>query len=177
MQNSPNGRKIWSTCRWRRVSIVVINIYVPLNVPIAVPSRKFVFGQVERRDERMARESLKRRLVTVKATETEATGTWTAQLAAAASTRYESKHHSWLQRVTIYTTAEERKTKTYLCRPGHPFTTQDVQTDSLNVDIDAITSKSNLQRSIQCRTAKNSPRMCTRRAAMRKPSETFLWSR
>ena len=56
MQNSPNGRKIWSTCRWRRVSIVVINIYVLLNVPVAVPSQKFVFGQVECRDERMARE-------------------------------------------------------------------------------------------------------------------------
>ncbi|KIM65724.1 hypothetical protein SCLCIDRAFT_1212126 [Scleroderma citrinum Foug A] len=106
MQNSPNGHKIWSTCRWRRVSIVVINIYILLNVPVTVPSQKF------------------------------------------------SKHHGWLQRVTIYATAEERKTRTYLCRPGHPLTTQNVQTDSLNVDIDAITSKSNLQRSIQRRTAK-----------------------
>ena len=122
-QNSPNGCKIatpWSTCRQRRVSIDVINIYLLLNVLIAVPSRKFVFGRVEGGDERMARESLKRRLATVKATETEATGTWTARLAAVAATRYKSKQRSWLQRVSIYATPEERKTRTYLCCPGHP---------------------------------------------------------
>ncbi|KIM61264.1 hypothetical protein SCLCIDRAFT_1216175 [Scleroderma citrinum Foug A] len=174
-QNSPNGCKIatpWSTCRQRRVSIDVINIYILLNVLIAVPSRKFVFGRVEGGDERMARESLKRRLATVKATETEATGTWTARLAAVAATRYKSKQRSWLQRVSIYATAEERKTRTYLCCPGHPPIVQNVQSDSLNVDVDAIASKSNLQRSIQRRPS----RMRTRRGAMRKPSEMFLWS-
>ena len=63
-QNSPNGHKIAtprSACRWRRVSIDVINIYVPLNAPIVVPSRKFIFGQVEGGDEHMAARELEER--------------------------------------------------------------------------------------------------------------------
>ena len=36
---------------WRAVSADDIHVYIPLNAPVAAPSRNFVFGQVESRDE------------------------------------------------------------------------------------------------------------------------------
>ena len=76
-QNSPNGHKITtprSACRWRRVSIDVINIYIPLNVPILVPSQKFIFGQVEGGDEHMAARELEERAGNVEGDQNESDG-------------------------------------------------------------------------------------------------------
>jgi len=49
-QDSPNGRDIATPelpGRWRKVSIGGGDVYVPLNTPIAVPTRQIVFGRVE----------------------------------------------------------------------------------------------------------------------------------
>jgi len=54
MQDSPNGREIVMPkriLRWRRVSEGSVDMYVPLNTPIAVPTRQIVFGRVESRGE------------------------------------------------------------------------------------------------------------------------------
>src|SRR5207245_2401191 len=56
-RNSPGTREIATperTYRWRKVSADGIDVYVPLNAPIAVPRRRIVFGQVESGDERIA---------------------------------------------------------------------------------------------------------------------------
>jgi len=56
-QNSPNGRDIATprpTSHWRKVSVDDGDVYVPLNAPIVVPSRKIVFGRVESGDEAIA---------------------------------------------------------------------------------------------------------------------------
>ena len=53
-QNLPEMAKIAMpkhTRRWRKVSADSINIYIPPNVPIVVPSRNIFFGQVEGGDE------------------------------------------------------------------------------------------------------------------------------
>ena len=42
------------TRQWKRVSIGDGDVYVPLNMPVAAPSRNFVFGQVESGDEPIA---------------------------------------------------------------------------------------------------------------------------
>ena len=56
-QNSPktpgNGM-LKSTCRWRIVSVDIINIYILLIAPVAVPIRNFVFGRVESGGEAIA---------------------------------------------------------------------------------------------------------------------------
>jgi len=49
-QDSPNGHDIATPelpGRWRKVSIGGGDVYVPLNTPIAVPTRQIVFGRVE----------------------------------------------------------------------------------------------------------------------------------
>jgi len=56
-RNSPNGISITTakpTSRWRRVSVDSGDVYVPLNVPIVVPSQNFVFGRPESGDEAIA---------------------------------------------------------------------------------------------------------------------------
>ena len=56
-QNSPNGCDIAMpkvARRWRRVSVDNGDMYIPWNVPIAIPSRKIVFGRVESGDEAIA---------------------------------------------------------------------------------------------------------------------------
>ena len=57
MKNSPNECEIAMpepTYRWRKVSAGDGDIYVPWNMPVEVPSRTFVFGQVEGADEAIA---------------------------------------------------------------------------------------------------------------------------
>jgi len=52
-QDSPNGRDIAMpkvARRWRRVSVNNGDMYVPWNAPIAIPSRKIVFGRVKSGD-------------------------------------------------------------------------------------------------------------------------------
>ena len=69
------------------------------------------------------------------------------QLVATALTRCESMQRSWLQKVSIRAKIEEPKMGTHQCHPGHPPVPQDVRTETLNVNIDADESKSNLQKS------------------------------
>ena len=56
--------------------------------------------------------------------------TWTAQLAAATPTRYESKQCSWLEKVSAHATVEECGMATHQCRLCHPSVLQNVCTDS-----------------------------------------------
>ena len=56
-QNSPKGREIVtpkSIGRWRNVSVEDVDVYLPWDAPVEVPSRTFAFGQVEDADQAIA---------------------------------------------------------------------------------------------------------------------------
>jgi len=56
-QNSPNAREIATPKlpkQWTRVSIGGGDVYVPFNAPIAIPTRRIVFGRPESGDEAIA---------------------------------------------------------------------------------------------------------------------------
>ena len=87
------------------------------------------------------------RVMAIETVTTEELVTWTAQLAAATSTRNESKQCCWLEIVSACVKIEEHGMATYLCHLCHPSDPQNIRTDSLHGTVDAEESKSHLQKS------------------------------